>query len=371
MSLLGLVGHYHQFIKGFSKIARPLYAYLEGNGTNKKKKSCSLSLQVKEAFRYLKSVLMKAPVLIFADYSNPFSLETDASKDGLGRVLLQKGSDGKYHLMAYVSKALTKSEKNYHSSKLEVLALKWAIMEHFCEYLQYSVEPSLVQTDNNPLTYILTTPNLDATGHRWVGALADFNFNIEYLKGCDNSATDILSQMTQQLDNDVIKCLLDGLTMGTSNKAELHNPLMQQADFEDNVHVSTARPSMNTGPKGEINVVDWAQTQKEDPELDIAIRWIKTDCTSSLRTELGDITNSKEGLALTSRQKHLVIINSNLYVRATPPGDANETMLCVVRRAHKRKAIDSCHCDAGHQRQNCTLSLAAERFWWPGMSAEV
>ena len=64
---------------------------------------------------------MKAPVLSFADYSKPFLLETNASKDGLGAVLLQKGNDGKYHPIAYRSKALSKSEKNYHSSKLEFL----------------------------------------------------------------------------------------------------------------------------------------------------------------------------------------------------------------------------------------------------------
>ena len=78
---------------------------------------------------------MKAPVLSFADYSKPFLLETDASKDGLGAALLQKGNDGKYHPIAYRSKALNKSEKNDHSSKLEFLALKWAVTEHFREYL--------------------------------------------------------------------------------------------------------------------------------------------------------------------------------------------------------------------------------------------
>ena len=108
---------------------------------------------------------MKAPVLSFADYSKPFLLETGASKDRLGAVLLQKGDDGKYRPIAYGSKALSKSEKNYHSSKLEFLALKWAVTEHFREYFQYSPEPFLIRTDNNPLTYMMMTPNLDATGH--------------------------------------------------------------------------------------------------------------------------------------------------------------------------------------------------------------
>ena len=76
---------------------------------------------------------------------------------------------------------LTAHEKNYHSTKLEFLVLKWAITEHCKEYLLY--QPFSVRTDNNPLMYIMTTPNLDATGHQWVGALVKFNFWLEYHKG--------------------------------------------------------------------------------------------------------------------------------------------------------------------------------------------
>ena len=65
-------------------------------------------------------------------------------------------------------------------------------------------------------------------------------------------------------------------------------------------------------------MVVWAQAQWEDPKLEITIQWIKADQTSSLRTYLGKLANTKEGLALISRQKHLVIINNKLYVRATP-----------------------------------------------------
>ena len=54
-------------------------------------------------------------------------------------------------------------EKNYHSTKLEFLAFKWPVTEHLKEYLPH--QPFLVKTDNNPLTYIMTRPNLDAMGH--------------------------------------------------------------------------------------------------------------------------------------------------------------------------------------------------------------
>ena len=98
---------------------------------------------------------------------------------------------GWYHLVAYMSCSLTVHEHNYHLTRQEFLALKWVITEPFQEYLLW--KPFVVKTDNNPLTYIMTTPNLDATQHCWVESLAGFTFSIEYQKGWDNTATDALS----------------------------------------------------------------------------------------------------------------------------------------------------------------------------------
>ena len=87
------------------------------------------------AYEELKMRCMTSPVLAFADFEKPFLLETNASKEGLGAVLSQKQEDGRYHPVAFTSHALHGGEKNYHSSKLEFLALKWAITEQFREYL--------------------------------------------------------------------------------------------------------------------------------------------------------------------------------------------------------------------------------------------
>ena len=134
---------------------------------------------------------MSTPGLAFTDYTKDFLLKMDASMKGLGEVLSQKQADGHYHLVIYGTQALTGHEKNYHSTKLEFL-----IMEHFKEYLLY--QSFLVRTDNNPLTYIMTTPNLDATGHQCIGALVKFNFQLEYQKGWDNTVADMLSWITQR-----------------------------------------------------------------------------------------------------------------------------------------------------------------------------
>ena len=120
-----LVGHYRRFIKGFTNIARPLYEVL---GKEVKIGLVDLPPEAWEAINILKRKVQSAPVLVFLDFDKPFLLEKDASKEGLGDVHSQKQSDGCYHPVAFGSCSLTPLEKNYHSSKLEFLVLKWSIM---------------------------------------------------------------------------------------------------------------------------------------------------------------------------------------------------------------------------------------------------
>ena len=119
-------------------------------------------------------------------------------------------------------------KKNYHSTKLKFLAFKWAVTEHFKEYLLY--QSFVVWTDNNPLTYIMSTLNLDATGHQWVGVLAWFNFKLEYQKGCDNTMADVLSWVTTQLNPETVKSILNGVTLWVMHWAKVHNPAMLEID---------------------------------------------------------------------------------------------------------------------------------------------
>ena len=93
---------------------------------------------------------------------------------------------------------MNETERRYHSNKQEFLALKWAVTEQFHEYLSpYGKNRNafMVHTDNNPLTYIFSTANLDAAGQRWVAHLASYNFTLEYQKGKDNTVADFLSHM--------------------------------------------------------------------------------------------------------------------------------------------------------------------------------
>lgn len=92
------------------------------------------------------------------------------------------------------SRGLSQSERNYPAHKLEVVALKWAVTEKSSDYLYGHI--FTVYTDNNPLTYVLSTARLDATGHRGLAALATYDFDINiYRPGVNNADADALSRL--------------------------------------------------------------------------------------------------------------------------------------------------------------------------------
>ena len=126
-SFVGLVGHYRCFIKGFANIATPLYDLTSRENKDKKSEHLDLPPEAREAFDRLKAACLQAPILSFPDFSKPFLLEMDASGKGLGAVLSQKQSDGRYHPVAYASCIINEMEQRYHSNKQEFLALKWAV----------------------------------------------------------------------------------------------------------------------------------------------------------------------------------------------------------------------------------------------------
>ena len=141
------------------------------------------------AFDNLKRLCSSAPILAYADYGKPFQLCTDASISGLGAVLYQRQDDGTHHVIAYASCTLSKADGTYDAHKHEFLVLKWSISEQFHEYLyggQFEVF-----TDNNPLTYVLTTPKLDATGWWWVADL-----DLSQIKWEDDESITILIEDT-------------------------------------------------------------------------------------------------------------------------------------------------------------------------------
>ena len=155
-----------------------MYWLITGENAKKKINKIEWTNKCEEVFSKLKEICSDTPILAYANYTKSFKVHTDVSEQSLDAVLYQDQDDGTTRVIMYASRNLSKSEKKYHSSKLEFLSLKWSICEHFHEYLFGGKFE--VYMDNNPLTYILTNAKLDATGQRWVASLANYNFTFDY-----------------------------------------------------------------------------------------------------------------------------------------------------------------------------------------------
>ena len=154
---------------------------------------------------------------IFPDPNKEYLLKIDALKLGLGVVLSQKQSDGRYHPVAFRSRVLHGAE--VHTTRLEFLAMKWSI-EHFQTYLLGC--HFKVHIDNNPLTCLLTSPNMDATKQRWINELAKYAFSLKYQKGKNNTVADALSRISEEcLSDEEVERVLKGVCVIPGNDTVL------------------------------------------------------------------------------------------------------------------------------------------------------
>ena len=256
-------------------------------------------------------------------------------------------------------------KKNYHSTKLEFLALKWAVTEHFKEYLPY--QPFLVKMDNNPLTYIMMPPNVDVMGHQWVSALMQFNFELEYQKGHDNTVADALRQVTIQLDPDTVRSILDGVTLGTTCQAEVHDSTIVEGNchLEQEVYVTAGYALV------QMHITDWDEAQKKDPVLSTVLDWLKAQKKTDLKALLAEYASSKEGQLILQNWQNFIIHQGASYLHSTPRGETEDLLLFMVPMTHCVVALNGCHRDVGHQGCDQTLSLLQEHFWWPGMANQM
>ena len=380
-SFVGLVGHYRHFVKGFANITAPLYNLTSGENKDKKSEHLDLPQEAHEAFDRLKAACLQAPILAFPDFGKPFLLETDASGKGLGAVLLQKQSDGRYHPIAYASCIMTETEQRYHSNKQEFLALKWAVTEQFHEYLSpYGKNRNefVVQTDNNLLTYIFSSANLDAAGQRWVAQLASYNFALEYQKGKDNTVANFLSHLDDCLPPGKVQDYLNKIPY-PGVKAVLDNaitPLTDRAKqgVRPNPDNQKASPEVTVGARPArlvtTNITNWKLEQQEDPVLYQVVKHRKAS-RETFKEALLKVTDRKAVLAYAKSKDQLIMKNGLLYWQSKQ-GQTQETVLqFVVPQIHRNAALDGCHREAAHQGQSHSLSLMQEQFWWPGMARDL
>ena len=216
---------------------------------------------------------------------------------------------------------MTETEWRYHSNKQEFLALKWVVTEQFHEYLSpYGKNRNefVVWMDNNPLTYIFSSANLDAAGQRWVAQLASYNFALKYQKGKDNTVADFLSHLDDHLPPGEVQDYLNKIPY-PGVKAVLDNaitPLNKRAEQgvrpnPDNQRVSQgvtvdARPATTT-----TNITNWKLEQQEDPVLYQAVKHRKAS-RETFKGALLKVTDRKAVSAYVKSKDQLIMKNGLL-----------------------------------------------------------
>jgi deoxyuridine 5'-triphosphate nucleotidohydrolase len=184
---LGLFASYRRFIPDAAKIAEPLNRLL------RKDSVWHWDEEQQEAFGHLKRAISSAPVLAYPDFTKEFTVETDASKTGIGAVLTQMDGKGRPHPVCYASRSLNPAERNYSTTERECLAIVWAT-RIFRPYLMGPF-PFRILVDHAPLTALRTTRDPTSRLARWALHLQQFNFTIQYKPGVQNKVADALSRL--------------------------------------------------------------------------------------------------------------------------------------------------------------------------------
>jgi len=254
-SFIGLCNYYRLFIKDFAKIASPIHKLTRKNvpfiwGNDQQ-----------NAFDKLKEMFTSAPILRNPDSNKPFILETDASNFAVGAVLSQE-FEGQLHPVAFLSKSLTKCQRNYQIYDKELLAIKLAL-EEWRHYLEGARHQFIVYTDHKNLTFPRKPEMLSQRQIRWYEFLSRFDFKLIYRSGKKSGKPDLLSRRSDHLFSNlrpVSKCCykisnkfdgsLTNCILSSLNSDELFNQIKSYLNGTDS---SSPPPPIKNIDKAKID----------------------------------------------------------------------------------------------------------------------
>ena len=343
---LGFANFYRRFIRGFSAIAAPLHALASTQV------QFHWSPEADAAFRTLKHRFTSAPILILPDPQRQFVVEVDASNEGVGAILSQRSEqDGKVHPCAFLSRRLSKAERNYDVGNRELLAVKLAL-EEWRHWLEGAEHPFIVWTDHKNLEYIKKAKRLNSRQARWALFFNRFSFSLSYRPGSRNVKPDALSRLFDPepvaKDPETIlplTCVVGALTWQIENEVKQAN---------GDVRSPSGCPENRLFVPVELRpqVIHWAHTSLLSchpgvrrtmfaisrrfwwPSMEPEVREYVEACSVCARnkTSSGSRMGLLQPLPIPSRPWSDISVD---FVTGLPVSQGNTTVLTVVHRSSK------------------------------------
>ena len=322
---LGLATYYRKFVAGFAEIAEPLNRMLQ------KEESFEMGVDQIGAMNRLISALTTGPVLKQPDFSKTFILDTDASDVGIGAVLQQVGSSGE-NVVAYYSKGLSKAERNYCTTRKELLALVKAV-KHFRQYLLG--KEFVVRTDHSALQWLRNFKEPEGQVARWLEFLQEYDFVVRHRKGSSHSNADSLSRRP---------CV-------------------------ENACLYCEKKEMQWKSRQVVLERDWVSDQEADQDLNLIRSKLAEYPTRPSAMEMG--TMSKCVLLLWKQWDSLVLREGVLMRKRER--SRRENFQLVVPRRRRIEVLEEIHAGrtSGHFGVERTFRSLQENFYWPGYHRSV
>ncbi len=276
---------------------------------------------------------LSAPVLVYADFSKPFTLEIDASHQGLGAIL-SKEVDGQRRPVAFANRGLRGAERdmeNYSAMKFGLLGFKWVVTDKFWEYC--IGKKFTILTHNNPLSH-LHTAKLGAMEQQWVSELARFDYEIVYRPGRQNAAADALSRQYSEPFSDE-----------EDPRSDNHSaqPIPQHIECDEQAAEPTTQTEATTSfPL--YSAQSLARLQQADPEITAFLMyWGRAEKPN--REER--LSGSSGTLELLQQWERVVEGEGVLYRQREKPGEGPQRQL-ILPRAWLRGAFNLIACQPGY-----------------------
>ena len=316
---LGLANYYCRFIEGFATVARPLHDLV------KKDKRWEWTEREEKVFKELKERFTREPVLAAPDIDKKMRMEVDTSDYATGGVLSMECKDGLWRPVAFLSKLLNETERNYEIHDKEMLAIVRGLeaWRHLLEGAQYKFE---IWTDHKNLEYFMKVQKLNRRQARWALYLSQFDFTLKHVAGAKMGKVDGLSR---RVDWKI------GVDKDNENQV-----------FIKNNWICSMYEVVVEGPEVDLlEKIKKARSKDED-----LVRVVEEMKKAGVK-ELWGNEWKIEG--------ELVLKEGKVYV----PKD-KELRAEVIRLYHDVPAV-------GHGGRWKTVELVTRNYWWPGVTRDV